>query len=64
MLLLTEDGEATMAKLDKAAHAKAMKRHQKMMLEDPEYRKAWDNMVIQLFSDLADAKLPDDHEQR
>lgn len=53
-----------MPKLDKAAHARALKLHQKALRDDPAYRKAWDQMVIAMFSELADAKLPDDVNQQ
>jgi hypothetical protein len=50
-------------KLDKKAHAAALKLHQKKLGTDPEYRKAWDNLIIQMFSELADAELPEGSEQ-
>jgi hypothetical protein len=49
-------------KLDKKAHARALKLHHEHLEKDPEYRKAWDNLIIQMFSELADAKLPEGSE--
>lgn len=53
-----------MPKLDKKALARALKLHQKALRDDPVYRKAWDHMVIAMFGELADAKLPDDANQQ
>lgn len=51
-------------KLDKKAHARALKLHHQHLENDPEYRKAWDNLIIQMFSELADARLPEGSEVR
>ncbi|WP_156457110.1 hypothetical protein [Bradyrhizobium sp. CCH5-F6] len=49
-----------MAKLDKKAHAKALSLHEKLLRENPDYKAQWDRLLAQLFTDLAETKIPDD----
>lgn len=44
-------------KLDKKAHKKALELHAKMLAEDPEYKKAWEDMLAAMFTSLADSGL-------
>ena len=51
-------------KLDKKAHARALRLHYERLETDAEYREAWKRLIASLFTDLASARSSTDDVDR